>query len=100
MKPGHGEVLLAEGDPLMREDEERLARAQVPLEVGRLPALPARLGDQAGDFAEDIRQRRERGKLLAPPVDLTVADRRAIAGVIDTYRAELGREFGEGRRPP
>ena len=24
MKPGHGEVLLAEGDPRVREDEERL----------------------------------------------------------------------------
>ena len=24
MKPGHGEVLLTEGDPTLREDEERL----------------------------------------------------------------------------
>jgi hypothetical protein len=27
MQPGHGEVLLAEGDPRVREDEERLVEA-------------------------------------------------------------------------
>ncbi len=27
MKPGHGEVLLTEGDPQVREDEERLVEA-------------------------------------------------------------------------
>jgi hypothetical protein len=27
MKPGHGEVLLAEGDPRVREEEERLVEA-------------------------------------------------------------------------
>jgi hypothetical protein len=27
MKPGHGEVLLTEGDPRLREDEERLVEA-------------------------------------------------------------------------
>ena len=41
MKPGHGEVLLAEGDPRLREDEERLVeefRAQ--LEEGMWAAVP------------------------------------------------------------
>jgi hypothetical protein len=32
--------------------------------------------------------------------NLTPADREAIAGVIEAYRAELRREFGEGRRSP
>lgn len=41
MKPGHGEVLLAEGDPAVREDEERLIvefRAQ--LDAGMWAAVP------------------------------------------------------------
>lgn len=41
MKPGHGEVLIAEGDPQVREEEERLIeefRAQ--LESGMWAAVP------------------------------------------------------------
>lgn len=41
MKPGHGEVLLAEGNPEVREEEERLIeefRAQ--LESGMWAAVP------------------------------------------------------------
>ena len=57
MKPGHGEVLLAEGDPRVREDEERLVEefrrqldegmwAAVP--VDRTGQRPARGADGAG----------------------------------------------------
>lgn len=41
MKPGHGEVLLAEGDPDVREDEERLVEAfRRQLDEGMWAAVP------------------------------------------------------------
>lgn len=41
MKPGHGEVLLAEGDVDVREDEERLiAEFRAQLEAGMWAAVP------------------------------------------------------------
>jgi hypothetical protein len=42
MKPGHGEVLLTEGDPDVREDEERLVEAfRRQLDEGMWAAVPA-----------------------------------------------------------
>jgi hypothetical protein len=41
MKPGHGEVLIAEGDVAVREDEERLvAEFRRQLEAGMWAAVP------------------------------------------------------------
>jgi hypothetical protein len=41
MKPGRGEVLLAEGDPRVREDEERLVEAfRRQLDEGMWAAVP------------------------------------------------------------
>src|SRR2546423_13790265 len=41
MKPGHGEVLLAEGDPRVREDEERLVEEfRRQLDEGMRAAVP------------------------------------------------------------
>jgi len=41
MKPGHGEVLLAEGDVRVREDEERLIEAfRAELDAGMWAAVP------------------------------------------------------------
>ena len=41
MKPGHGEVLLTEGDPALREDEERLVAAfREQLDAGMWAAVP------------------------------------------------------------
>ncbi len=41
MKPGHGEVLLAEGDPRVREDEERLIQEfRRQLDDGMWAAVP------------------------------------------------------------
>jgi hypothetical protein len=41
MKPGHGEVLLTEGDPRVREDEERLVEEfRRQLEEGMWAAVP------------------------------------------------------------
>ena len=43
MKPGHGEVLLAEGDPEVAEDEERLIEEfRRQLDLGMWAAVPAR----------------------------------------------------------
>ena len=59
MKPGHGEVLLAEGDPRVREDEERLIEEfRRQLDEGMWAAVPT--NDAGGrheatmvrDFAE------------------------------------------------
>ena len=44
MKPGHGDVLLAEGDPHLAEDEERLvAEFRRQLDLGMQAAVP--IGD-------------------------------------------------------
>jgi hypothetical protein len=41
MKPGHGEVLLTEGDPAVREDEERLVEEfRRQLDDGMWAAVP------------------------------------------------------------
>ena len=41
MKPGHGEVVLTEGDPAVREDEERLvAEFRRQLDEGMWAAVP------------------------------------------------------------
>ena len=41
MKPGHGEVLLTEGDPALREDQERLVAAfGEQLDAGMWAAVP------------------------------------------------------------
>ncbi|MBA2439538.1 MAG: hypothetical protein H0V50_02555 [Thermoleophilaceae bacterium] len=41
MKPGHGEILLTEGDPRLREDEERLVEEfRRQLESGMWAAVP------------------------------------------------------------
>jgi len=41
MKPGHGEVLLAEGDPRVREEEERLVEEfRRQLDEGMWAAVP------------------------------------------------------------
>ena len=41
MKPGHGEILLTEGDPAVREDEERLVEEfRRQLDSGMWAAVP------------------------------------------------------------
>ena len=48
MKPGHGEVLLTEGDPQVRDDEERLvAEFRRQLDEGMWAAVPV-TADQGG----------------------------------------------------
>ena len=57
MKPGHGEVLLAEGDPRVREDEERLVEAfRRQLDQGMWAAVPTRDPASGRREAEMIRE--------------------------------------------
>jgi hypothetical protein len=59
MKPGHGEVLLTEGNPRLREDEERLV--------------------------EEFRRQLDEGMWAAVPVDGTRGGRRE-ARMVRSYR--------------
>jgi len=58
MKPGHGDVLLAEGDPEVAEDEERLVEAfRRQLDEGMWAAVPTTDGPRreavmVRDFSE------------------------------------------------
>ncbi|HYX78516.1 MAG TPA: hypothetical protein VE662_00320 [Solirubrobacterales bacterium] len=58
MKPGHGDVLLAEGDPAVGEDEERLVEEfRRQLELGMWAAVPTAEGmrreaSMVRDFSE------------------------------------------------
>lgn len=58
MKPGHGDVLLAEGDPEITEDEERLiAEFRRQLDLGMTAAVPTsdgarREATMVRDFAD------------------------------------------------
>jgi molybdopterin converting factor small subunit len=58
MKPGHGDVVLAEGDPAVAEDEERLVEEfRRQLELGMWAAVPTAEGmrreaSMVRDFSE------------------------------------------------
>ncbi len=58
MKPGHGDVLLAEGDPAIAEDEERLVEEfRRQLDLGMSAAVPTsdgmrREATMVRDFSE------------------------------------------------
>jgi molybdopterin converting factor small subunit len=58
MKPGHGDVLLAEGDPAIAEDEERLVEEfRRQLDLGMWAAVPTadgmrREASMVRDFSE------------------------------------------------
>ncbi len=59
MKPGHGEIVLAEGDPEVREDEELLIRAfREQLDAGMWAAVP-REGAGGRRQAEMVRDYRD-----------------------------------------
>ncbi len=56
MKPGHGEVLLAEGDPRVREDEEELvAEFRRQLDEGMWAAVPTHNPGSGRREAEMVR---------------------------------------------
>jgi hypothetical protein len=58
MKPGHGEILLAEGDPDVRADEEMLVHAfREQLERGMWAAVPGTRPDgrREAEFVREFR---------------------------------------------
>jgi hypothetical protein len=56
MKPGHGEVLLTEGDPRVREEEERLVEEfRRQLDEGMWAAVPTRHPDSGRREAQMVR---------------------------------------------
>jgi hypothetical protein len=56
MKPGHGEILLAEGDPELREDEERLVKEfRRQLDEGMWAAVPTKARGTGRREAELVR---------------------------------------------
>jgi molybdopterin converting factor small subunit len=71
MKPGHGDVLLAEGDPEVAEDEERLIEEfRRQLDLGMWAAVPTADGvrheaNMVRDFSE-IPQDTERVVFFPP----------------------------------
>lgn len=57
MKPGFGEVLLAEGDPQVREDEERLiAEFRRQLDEGMWAAVPTVAAGNGRREAQMVRE--------------------------------------------
>ncbi len=56
MKPGHGEVVLTEGDPAVREDEERLVEEfRRQLDEGMWAAVPTTQSGSGRREAQMIR---------------------------------------------
>jgi hypothetical protein len=56
MKPGHGEVVLTEGDPAVREDEERLVQEfRRQLDEGMWAAVPTTQSGSGRREAQMIR---------------------------------------------
>lgn len=76
MKPGHGEIVLAEGDPAVREDEELLIEAfREQLEAGMWAAVP-RGGADGRRQAEMVRDYRD----IPPDADRVIFFPRASGG--------------------
>ena len=60
MKPGYGEVLLTEGDPGLREDEERLVdEFRRQLDVGMWAAVPTEHADSGRREARMVQDYKE-----------------------------------------
>ncbi len=76
MKPGHGEIVLAEGDPDVREDEQILIRAfREQLESGMWAAVPGSRAD-GRRRAELVRDYRD----IPPDADRVIFFPRASGG--------------------
>jgi hypothetical protein len=57
MKPGHGEILLAEGDPAVQEDEERLVEEfRRQLDEGMWAAVPVTNAGSGRREAQMVKQ--------------------------------------------
>lgn len=77
MKPGHGEVLLAEGDPDVREDEERLVEEfRRQLDAGMWAAAPLEAGRTGRREAQMVRDYAD----IPPEADRVIFFPRASGG--------------------
>jgi hypothetical protein len=77
MKPGYGEVLLAEGDPRLREDEERLVEEfRRQLDEGLWAAVPTR---DSGSGRRQARMVREYAE-IPPEAERVIFFPRAAGG--------------------
>jgi hypothetical protein len=77
MKPGHGEVLLTEGDPRLREDEERLVEAfRRELEEGMWAAVPTEESGSGRRFARMVQDYSE----IPPEAERVIFFPRAAGG--------------------
>jgi hypothetical protein len=77
MRPGYGEVLLAEGDPRLREDEERLIEEfRRQLDEGMWAAVPLRDALSGRREAEMVRDYAE----IPPEAERVIFFPRASGG--------------------
>ena len=77
MKPGHGEVLLAEGDRDVREDEERLVEEfRRQLDAGMWAAAPVEQGRSGRREAQMVRDYAD----IPPEADRVIFFPRASGG--------------------
>ena len=77
MKPGHGEVLLTEGDPRVREDEERLVEEfRRQLDEGMWAAVPTTDPGSGRREAEMVRDYRD----IPPEAERVIFFPRAAGG--------------------
>jgi hypothetical protein len=77
MKPGRGEVLLAEGDPDVREDEERLVEEfRRQLDAGMWAAAPVEQGRSGRREAQMVRDYAD----IPPEADRVIFFPRAAGG--------------------
>ena len=77
MKPGHGEILLTEGDPQLREDEERLVQEfRRQLDEGMWAAVPT---TDAGSGRREARMVRAYGE-IPPEAERVIFFPRAAGG--------------------
>jgi hypothetical protein len=77
MKPGHGEVLLAEGDPEVREEEERLIEEfRRQLDQGMWAAVPTTAAGSGRREAVMVKEYRE----IPPEAERVIFFPRASGG--------------------
>jgi hypothetical protein len=77
MRPGHGEVLLAEGDPAVRDDEERLIEEfRRQLDEGMWAAVPTRAPGSGRREAQMVKEYTE----IPPDAERVIFFPRASGG--------------------
>ena len=77
MKPGHGEILLTEGDPQLREDEDRLGEEfRRQLDEGMWAAVPTK---NEGNGRREARMVRTYGE-IPPEAERVIFFPRAAGG--------------------